>query len=254
VAKNRRRTTARKTRLNLNASVAEPMPSVVPKRWVKFVVGLFLLAPAWVLTETFFHAFARTAIHDAFWATEEFWFFAMGVLLWLVAFFGLPKPLWLYVFGHELTHAIWVFLMGGRVHQFHVTKEGGHILADKTNTWIALAPYFFPIYSILAIAVYGIASLFVDMTPYRDWLYAIIGATWAFHLTFTCWMIAKGQPDLAYGGTLFSLVIIYLCNLALMAVMLIIASPRVSWLGFGSELLDNAVDFSATLNDLIRRL
>jgi hypothetical protein len=252
VAKNRRKTSGRKTRLN--ASIAVTQPSVVPKRWVKFLIGLFLLAPAWVLTETFFSAFARTAIHDAFWATAEFWFFSMGVLLWLVMFFGLPKPLWLYVFGHELTHAVWVLLMGGRVHQFHVTKEGGHILADKTNTWIALAPYFFPIYSILAIAIYGLASLFVNMVPYREVLYAAIGATWAFHLTFTCWMIAKGQPDLAYGGTLFSLVIIYLCNLVLMAVMLILSSPGISWIGFGTELLDNAVDFSSMLTDLVRKV
>ena len=41
-----------------------------------------------------------------------------GVVLWLVTFFGLPRPLWLYVFGHELTHAIWVMIMGGRVHRF----------------------------------------------------------------------------------------------------------------------------------------
>ncbi len=28
--------------------------------------------------------------------------------------------------AHELTHAVWVMLMGGRVHKFHVTRDGGH--------------------------------------------------------------------------------------------------------------------------------
>jgi hypothetical protein len=218
------------------------LPAHVPKRWVKLIVGIFLVPPAWVLTETFFTAFARATIRDHFWSTEEFWFFSLGVVLWLVAFFGLPRPRWLYVFGHELTHAIWVMLLGGRVHRFHVGNDGGHVLADRTNTWIALAPYFFPLYSVLAIAIYGICGLFVDVAPYRPLLYAAIGSTWAMHLSFACWMIPKGQPDLQYGGTFFSLMIIYLLNLALLAMLLIIASPQVTWRGFGREFLDNAAN------------
>jgi len=230
--------------VRFHAAIAGAIPEHVPTRWVKFVVGIFLLPLAWILTQTFFTAFARTTVRDAFWITEEFWFFSLGSVLWLVAFFGLPRPLWMYVFGHELTHALWVYLMGGQVHRFRVTKEGGHILTDKTNTWIALAPYFFPIYSLLVIAIYGIAAIFIDVTPYRQLLYALIGLTWAFHLSFTCWMIPKGQPDLTYGGTFFSLVLIYLLNLALLAVLLIIASPGVSWTGFARDLIRNSAEFS----------
>ena len=236
------------------ASLAGAIPEHVPTRWVKFVVGLFLLPPTAILTQTFFTAFARTTVRDAFWITEEFWFFALGSLLWLVTFFGLPRPLWIYVFGHELTHAIWVYLMGGRVHRFQVSKEGGHILTDKTNTWIALAPYFFPIYSLLVLAIYGIAALFTDVAPYRQLLYAALGATWAFHLSFTCWMIPKGQPDLTYGGTFFSLVLICLLNLALLAVLLIIASPGVTWIGFARDLVHNAGEFSHAVLRLAAQL
>jgi hypothetical protein len=226
------------------AATAGALPGRVPKRWVKSIVGLFLLPPAWVLTQTFFTAFTRTTVNDQFWLTEEFWFFALGALLWMIAFFALPRPVWVYVFGHELTHAVWVLLMGGRVHQFRVSRQGGHILADRTNTWIALAPYFFPIYSVLVIALYGLCGLFFEVTPYRFVLYGLIGATWAFHLSFTCWMITKGQPDLHYGGTFFSLTVIYLLNLLLLAVLLILASPQVTWVGFGRELLENAMDFT----------
>jgi len=249
MAGNRRR---KKTRARFDAAMAGAVPDHVPTRWVKFVVGIFLLPPAWVLTQTFFTAFARTTLRDAFWATEEFWFFSLGTILWLVAFFGLPRPLWIYVFGHELTHALWVWMLGGRVHRFHVSKTGGHIVTDKTNTWIALAPYFFPIYSLIAIVLYGVAAIFVDVAPYRQVLYAVVGATWAFHLSFTCWMIPKGQPDLTYGGTFFSLVLIYLLNLSLLAVLLIIASPGVSIRGFAVDLLRNAADFSVQLTRLLR--
>ena len=207
-----------------------------------------------MLTQTFFTAFARTTIHDAFWLTEEFWFFSLGALLWFVAFFGLPRPLWIYVFGHELTHAVWVLIMGGRVHKFHVSKTGGHILTDKTNTWIALAPYFFPIYSLLVVAIYGVAALFTDVAPYRQWLYGAVGATWAFHLSFTCWMIPKRQPDLTYGGTFFSLVLIYTLNLILLAILLIIASPGVTCFGFLRDFFGNAADFSTQVLRLASKL
>ncbi len=237
-----------------NASFAVAVPETVPTRWVKFFVGLFLLPPAWVLTQTFFTAFARTTIRDAFWLTEEFWFFSLGAVLWLVTFFGLPRPLRIYVFGHELTHAVWVWMMGGRVHRFHVTKSGGHILADKTNTWIALAPYFFPIYSLLVVALYGLAALFTDVSPYRQWLYGAVGATWAFHLSFTCWMIPKRQPDLTYGGTFFSLVLIYTLNLILLAILLIIASPGVTCFGFLRDFFGNAADFSHQILRLAAKL
>ena len=244
----------RRSKTRFNASLAEAIPGHVPTRWVKFIIGIFLLPPAWVLTQTFFTAFARTTVHDAFWATEEFWFFSLGSLMWLVIFFGLPKFIWVYVFGHELTHAFWVLMMGGRIHRFEVTSSGGHVLADKTNTWIALAPYFFPIYSILAIWLYGILAIFFDMSPYRQLLYAVVGATWAFHLSFTCWMIPKGQPDLSYGGTFFSLVVIYLLNLGLLAVLLILASPAISFSGFAADLLNNASALSSDLIRVLRRI
>src|SRR5436190_17191730 len=155
---------------------------MVPTRWVKFVISLFLLPICAVMTQSFFTAFARATVTQRLWAGEGFWFFSLGVILWLIAFFGLPRPIVLYVFGHELTHALWVWLMGGRVSRFRVGRDGGHILTDKNNFLIALAPYFFPIYSILVLALYGGLSLFVNLQPYGRLLYALVGVTWAFHL------------------------------------------------------------------------
>ena len=259
MAKKRRSTTKRKRKQSRRVSVATARraatfePLLVPTRWLKFIIGLFLLPFCIVITQTFFTAFARATVAQRLWAGEEFWFFALGALLWLIAFFGLPRPILLYVFGHELTHALWVWLMGGRVSRFRVSREGGHIVSSRTNFWIALAPYFFPLYSILAIAVYGMAGLFVNVQPYGRWLYAAIGVTWAFHLTFTCWMIPKNQTDLRDHGTFFSLVIIYLMNLLLLSAMLILASPQITFASFGSDLLANIASFAQWLVDLTRR-
>jgi hypothetical protein len=221
----------------------------VPTRWVKFVIAIFLVPVCAILSQTFFTAFARATVSQRLWAGEEFWFFSLGALLWLIAFFGLPRPVILYVFGHELTHALWVWLMGGRVSRFRIGPEGGHIVTDRTNFWIALAPYIFPLYSVLAIAIYGLLSLFYNIQPYGRLLYAVIGATWAFHFTFTCWMIPKKQTDLSDHGTFFSLVVIYLMNLLLLSVMLILASPQITFASFGADLATNIGNFSDWMVD-----
>jgi hypothetical protein len=224
---------------------------MVPTRWLKFTIAIFLLPICAILTQTFFTVFARAAMTQRLWAGQEFWFFSLGVVLWLIAFLGLPRPVLLYVFGHELTHAVWIWLMGGRVSQFRVGREGGHVVTNRTNFWIALAPYFFPLYSILAIALFGALSLFYNMQPYGRLLYAVVGATWAFHLTFTVWMIPKNQTDLRDHGTFFSLVVIYLMNLVLLCIMLIIASPHISFLSFCDDLAKNLGNFSLWVSDLI---
>jgi hypothetical protein len=217
---------------------------MVPTKWVKFVIALFLLPVCAILSQTFFTSFARATVAERLWAGEEFWFFSLGVVLWLIAFFGLPRPILLYVFGHELTHALWVWMMGGRVSRFKIGREGGHILTDKNNFLIALAPYFFPLYSILVLALYGALNLFVNVQPYGRLLYALVGTTWAFHFTFTCWMIPKNQTDLSDHGTFFSLVIIYLSNLMLLVAMLIIASPHITFASFGADMVRNIASFS----------
>jgi hypothetical protein len=233
---------------------APPEGFMVPTRWVKFVFGVFLLPVCGVVTQTFFTAFARATVTQRLWTGEEFWFFSLGAVLWLIAFFGLPRPILIYVFGHEATHALWVWLMGGRVSRFRVGSDGGHVVTTKANFWIALAPYFFPIYSILTIAIYGGLSLFLNMQPYGRVLYAVIGITWAFHLTFTCWMIPKNQTDLTDQGTFFSLVVIYLMNLLLLSVMLVLASREITFESFGRDLLTNLGNFLTWIDEFVQRM
>jgi hypothetical protein len=214
---------------------------------------MFLLPICGILSQTFFTAFTRATVAQGLWTGEEFWFFSLGALLWLISFFGLPRPVVVYVFGHELTHALWVWLMGGRVSRFRVSREGGHIVTNRTNFWIALAPYVFPLYSVLVILIYGALSLFYNMQPYGRLLYALIGVTWAFHFTFTCWMIPKNQTDLSDHGTFFSLVVIYLMNLTLLCVMLVLASPRITFASFGADLVTNVGNFAQWIVDLVHR-
>jgi hypothetical protein len=227
-----------------------PSHATIPTRWLNNLVALFLLPPAWILTKALFTSFAHVTQQNAFWATEEFWFFALGAILWTLAFagslwvYGEPRPLRIYVFGHELTHAIMARAMGGKVFDFKASRNGGYIVTDKTNFWIALAPYFWPLYSIVVIAVYGVASIFYNLQPYTPLLFGLLGLTWAFHFSFTLWMIPKGQTDLTAHGTFFSLVVIYLLNLILLCALLIFAAPEVTFKAFGHEVAGYATAFA----------
>lgn len=212
----------------------------------KFFLGLALLPACWVLTAAFFENFARANLDGRrFWATEGFWFFGLGAVLWTIVFVGVPQPSWLamrlrlYVFGHELTHALWVWAGGGRVSEFKVGRDGGYIVADRVGVFTSLAPYFFPLYSVVAVVGWGLAGVWWGNWLWSEWgrrvLFALIGATWAFHFTFTLWMIPKDQPDLRLHGTFFSLVVIYLANVLVLATLFILACPDATWAGFGAD-------------------
>ena len=235
--------TPSRPRATLTRQVFVTEPLMVPTRWLKWCAAVLLLPVCWVASRTFFEEFSRAGLRHHFWTTDEFYFFALGAVVWTIAFFGLPRPLVIYVFGHELTHALWVLIQGGRVSGFKVGRHGGYIIADRRDFLVSLAPYFFPIYSLAVIGIYaGIAHFYPEAWHYRRWMFAALGVTWGFHLSFTCWMIPKQQTDLLLHGTFFSLVVIYLANLTLLTVGLVVACPQVRWDHYGQEFVSNAAD------------
>jgi len=144
--------------------------------------------------------------------------FAAGLILYLLLQKLLSKPLRTYVFGHELTHAIAGILSGAKVKSFNVSSSGGCVVMDKRTPFIALAPYFVPIYTLIFAAIYLLVGLFIDTQNYY-WFYAFgCGFTLAFHYALTYFALAKGQSDLKQYGKFFSITIIVfaLCIATLM--------------------------------------
>ena len=139
-----------------------------------------------------------------------------GAACWIVIFFLLPKPMWIYVFGHELTHALWTWLFGGQVKKMKVTPRGGHVVISKTNFVIALAPYFFPLYATIVVAVFAVGYLIWDWHDYLVWFHLAIGAAYAFHVTLTWHVLQTRQSDITSQGYLFSAVIIFLGNVSVL--------------------------------------
>ncbi len=164
-----------------------------------------------------------------------------GFLLWQMIFIFLPRPVRTYVFAHELTHALWGWLMGARVSKFKVSKDKGSVTLSKTNFLITLAPYFFPLYTVLLIGLYYILLIFWEVEKYHSVWLGLIGFTWGFHLSFTVITLMQQQSDIRSSGHLFSYAFIYLMNVLGICVWVVLVS-KASMIEMGKYLYNDTVD------------
>ncbi|MBI5244931.1 MAG: M50 family metallopeptidase [Elusimicrobia bacterium] len=118
-----------------------------------------------------------------------------------------------YVFAHELTHAIAAWLSGGKVRGISVGRESGHVDLSHSNPFIALAPYWVPLYAVAAVLAYR-AALWAGPPPWaREAFLAVMGAALAFHLLHTGEsLLAARQGDLDATGTMLGVSLIVLLN------------------------------------------
>jgi hypothetical protein len=190
-------------------------------KWGKLIVGLVLLPLCAGGGQALWRVLSQAGDADTFWAAA-----LGGAACWWVIYLLLPKPMWIYVAGHEFTHVLWIWLFGGTVRKFKVSSKGGQVLTTKSNFLIALAPYFFPVYVVLVLLVFRAGDLVWSWTPYRVWFHFLIGAAYAFHLTLTWHILQTRQTDLTGQGYLFSAVVIFLGNLAVLMVGLPLLAGR----------------------------
>jgi len=137
---------------------------------------------------------------------------ALQVFLW--------KPIGLYVFGHELTHALAALVSGFRVKSFTASPHGGHVILSDTNVGVALAPYCFPIYTLIVVAVLLIVQHYKPFAVSPPMFAFAVGFTFAFHAALTLHAVTQRQPDLHYVGPFLSLVIILLINSVMLIFLL----------------------------------
>jgi len=186
-------------------------------RFLKFIIAVILLPTVFfTLTET--GSILYRVLGN--WTAAAFFFVGMGlytVIHYLLYDFSRP-----YVFVHEMTHAMAALLCGGRISDISIGSESGYVKMDKTNAFVVLAPYFVPGYMLLTVFLYVAADLFIECAPYRNYFLFAIGFFMAFHLiqTFEA-LYTTEQPDLKLaGGKIFSMVMIVLANLLVLAVVL----------------------------------
>ena len=192
-------------------------------RFFRFVIGLLLIPLCVAGTRTLISLVMKLYPGDQA-VPYPLMALLAGFLLWQMIFIFLPRPVRTYVFAHELTHALWGWLMGARVSKFKVSKDKGSVTLSKTNFLITLAPYFFPLYTVLLIIMYYILFIFWDVEKYHSVWLGLIGFTWGFHLSFTVITLMQKQSDIRSSGHLFSYAFIYLMNVLGICLWVVVVS------------------------------
>ncbi|MEM6886197.1 MAG: hypothetical protein AAF571_14310 [Verrucomicrobiota bacterium] len=208
-------------------------------KFLKFVIALLLLPCVWVSVRVLYEIAAVSVRGELPWMSLVL--FASGFLLWLLLYLTTNRLTSLYVFQHEATHALAVWTSGGKVSKFHVSEGGGHIVADRTSTWISLAPYILPLYPLITGLLWALLLWIhppsLAWTPYFLFVWGII---WSFHFSFTISLLKTEQTDFSSQGYLFSWLIIALSNIWMLTLILWVwLSPMPLW-----QLLEMAGQFT----------
>jgi len=191
-------------------------------KWCKTIIAILLLPVCFGAAKALGMVFGKSGDATTTWVP-----LISGAACWLSIYMLLPRPMWVYVFGHELTHAFWAWLFGAEVKKFKASSKGGHVVITKTNFIIALAPYFFPIYAVLVVGVFLAGHLIWNWKCFLVWFHLLVGAAYAFHVTLTAHVLQTRQSDITSQGYLFSAVIIFLGNVSVLLVGVPLIAERV---------------------------
>ena len=188
-------------------------------KWCKLLLAIALLPVCVGAVSALWMVLRASGAADTIWVPA-----LAGAMCWIVVYLLLPKPMLVYVFGHELTHAIWTWAFGGRVKKFKASAKGGHVIVTRSNFLIALAPYFFPVYAIIVILLFLAGHWIWNWKHYLAWFHLFLGAAYAFHVTLTWHILKHDQTDITEQGYLFSGVVIFIGNILvlLMGIPLIV--------------------------------
>jgi hypothetical protein len=191
-------------------------------KWCKAIIGILLLPVCVGASRALWRVLSQSGDADTIWVAT-----LSGAACWCVIYVLLPKPMWAYVVGHELTHALWTWVFGGQVKRFNATAKGGHVVVTKSNFLIALAPYFFPLYAVLVVCLFAAGHLAWNWRGYLVWFHLLLGAAYAFHVTLTYHALKSSQSDITDQGYVFSAVIIFLGNILILLLGIPLLTERV---------------------------
>jgi len=174
--------------------------------------------------------------------------FLAGAAAFCLAFLLLPRPTAAYIFAHEFTHAIFAWLHGLKVRNLKVGADHGSIQIERPRSLVLLAPYFFPLYTSLAILLAALLLWVWPLQGLQIGALALIGVTWGFHFCFTVTSLLQHQTDLERCGYIFSYGLIFSLNLLILALGLVAATP-LTLREFGQLWRADLTETFATLRD-----
>jgi len=196
-------------------------------KYLKFLVGIALIPFTISFSTALYYQIGSIHLYSKHQSL-----FLAGLAAYLILHTLFFKPRYLYIFGHELSHAIAALLAGGKIFHFRVSSRGGSISSDKSNMFISLAPYLFPFYTAVLSLVYFFASITWNLRKFTGYFIFAVGLTLCFHIIMTIEFLKVKQPDITKSGYLFSILLIYIANISLLALIFGFIFPDFSSLEF----------------------
>lgn len=89
---------------------------------------------------------------------NKFFFAGVAIAALLIPFSRFLQ--WLYIFFHEISHAVAVIVFSGSILGFSARIEAGEVKTDKENIIIRLAPYLVPILPYLVLLIHYLVLIY----------------------------------------------------------------------------------------------
>ena len=186
------------------------------RKLLKIIIGILLVPVCLGASRAFYNLLMSLEGVD-----QTGLFFLAGAVVYAVLYFSSIRFNFLYVLGHEATHAVLALLCGAKVKSFKVSRKGGSVSTTKSNVVISLGPYFLPVYTIFFSLAFFIGGMFLSaVNDYMGVFIFLLGFSIAFHFLMTLDSLRVEQPDVVENGRLFSLTFIYLVNVLILALLL----------------------------------
>lgn len=194
------------------------------RRLSLFLMALVGLPVAWGLGEALLRGLAADVAEGPLLTSGRLWFLGGAAAMALLYVWKGRALMIVYVFAHEMTHALAGLLSFARVHRVSVRETGGFVELSKTNLAIVLAPYCVPLYLLFAVGARALTAwLWPGVLPEGPWL-GLFGALTLFHALYTLGaLLSMAQPDIREYGRLFSYWLILCVNLFFASVALTFA-------------------------------
>ena len=93
------------------------------KQPVHFIIGICLIPTCAALSLTLIQLLHMLALAPVSLHSGGIWWLLGGFTLWLILYLAMPRPTLAYIFGHELTHLLWAWLLG---------MKAGHLRIRET--------------------------------------------------------------------------------------------------------------------------
>ncbi len=149
-------------------------------------------------------------------------YIVIGMVLYSVFHLFIYQPIALYVMAHEFTHAAFAMLLGIRVRKIKVSAQGGYVEMTRSNFVIDLAPYFFPLYTVILTSIFYTLDRIYSFENYYWLFFIFVGISFAFHILSNWDVLQIEQPDLNTTGKVFGIIFVLILNIIFANLILMI--------------------------------